>query len=99
MACGAPVIVSNRGALPEVVGGAGLVYDPDDARALPQLLGRVLRAPDLNARLRRDGPRRAAEYSWRRAARDTLIAFRAVVGSRGATAERSDASLRPFSHG
>jgi glycosyltransferase involved in cell wall biosynthesis len=99
MACGAPVIVSNRGALPEVVGGAGLVYDPDDARALPQLLRRVLREPDLNARLRRDGPRRAAEYSWRRAARDTLTAFRAAVGSRGATAERSDASLRPFSHG
>jgi glycosyltransferase involved in cell wall biosynthesis len=88
MACGAPVIVSNRGALPEVVGDAGLVFDPNDRTALQQTLQRVLLEPDLCTRLRHDGPRRAAQYSWQRAARDTLTAFHALVAARSANGTR-----------
>jgi glycosyltransferase involved in cell wall biosynthesis len=42
MACGAPVVASRRGALPEVVGDAGVLVDPEDASALAAALGRVL---------------------------------------------------------
>src|SRR5262249_10553965 len=79
MACGAPVIVSNRGALPEVVDNAGIVFDPSDQAALERSLQRVLDHADARAQLRDRGLHRAAQYSWDRAARDTVAAFRAVA--------------------
>jgi glycosyltransferase involved in cell wall biosynthesis len=79
MACGTPVIVSNRGSLPEVVDDAGLIFDPDNPEALQDLLCRVLTDADLRARLQRDGPRRAAYYSWKRAALDTLATLQLVA--------------------
>ncbi|MFQ5667619.1 MAG: glycosyltransferase family 4 protein [Candidatus Binatia bacterium] len=75
MACGAPVVASARGALPEVVGAAGVLFDPDQPAALQAALRRVLTDADLRARLRRLGPQRAAQFSWDRAARETLSAF------------------------
>jgi glycosyltransferase involved in cell wall biosynthesis len=83
MACGTPVVASQRGALPEVVGAAGLLCDldrPDDLRA--QLL-RLLTDPDLQTRLQTLGPQRAAAFSWERSARQTVSAFHTLlVGAR-----------------
>lgn len=76
MACGTPVVVSNRGALPEVVGDAGIVCDPDRPGALAGALRTVLDDAALHARLRTAGLARAAQFSWTRAARVTLDAFR-----------------------
>lgn len=80
MACGTPVIASACGALPEVVGSAGLLFDPNRSGDLHSVLRRVLADANLQAHLRRLGPQRAAEFSWERAARDTLAAFRRVTG-------------------
>jgi glycosyltransferase involved in cell wall biosynthesis len=80
MACGTPVVASSRGALPEVIGPAGVVFDPDVRGALRNALENVLTDTDLSARLRNLGPQRAAEFSWERAARQTLAAFEKVVG-------------------
>lgn len=79
MACGTPVIVSNRGSLPEVVADAGLVFDPDEPEALHGLISQVLTDVDLRARLQCAGPQRAAHYSWTRAALDTLATFQCVA--------------------
>ena len=75
MASGAPVIVSNRGALPEVVGDAALVVDPDPP-AVEAALRRVLTDPQLAGRLRRDGIRRAAQFNWRTTAEGWLEVLR-----------------------
>ena len=80
MACGTPVVVSGCGALPEIVGSAGLLFDPQRPEELHALLRRVLGDADLRAQLRHRGLQRAAEFSWERAARDTLAAFRRVAG-------------------
>jgi glycosyltransferase involved in cell wall biosynthesis len=75
MACGAPVIVSNRGALPEVVGDAALVVEPDPAE-VAEALRRVLTDEPLARRLRRAGVRRAAGFDWRKTAEGWLEVLR-----------------------
>lgn len=67
MACGTPVVSSNRGALAETVGDAGLMADPDDTAALARAVRSVLESSDLRCELTRRGIRRAAEFTWGRA--------------------------------
>ena len=80
MACGAPVIVSDRGALPEVVGDAGLVVEPTPASLRAALL-RVVTDDALAADLRRRGRERASAFTWQRAARGWLAAVRAALAA------------------
>ena len=86
MACGAPVIVSNRGALPEVIASAGLLFDPDLPGALCAVLRRLLGSDALQAELRRLGPSRAAEFSWERAATQAIDALLGLGGEEWQTA-------------
>jgi glycosyltransferase involved in cell wall biosynthesis len=68
MACGTPVVVSDRSSLPEVVGDAGLIVpagEPDEWR---KALEKVMADTELAADLRRRGILRAAQFSWGRAA-------------------------------
>jgi glycosyltransferase involved in cell wall biosynthesis len=78
MSCGAPVIASTRGALPEVVGDAGVTADADDHRAFAAAIANILESPDLHADLRRRALARAAGYSWERTALQTLAVYRAA---------------------
>lgn len=73
MACGTPVISSNRASLPEVVGEAGLMVEPTDTAALHQAIRRVLADDELQADLRERGLARAKRFSWRKAV-DALVA-------------------------
>jgi glycosyltransferase involved in cell wall biosynthesis len=82
MACGTPVVASRAGALPEVVGTAGLLFDPHQRTELQAALLRLLTDTDLQVRLRRLGLQRAAEFSWERAAQQTVAAFRDVARMR-----------------
>lgn len=78
MACGVPVIAANRTSLPEVVGDAGLLVEPDGAAFADALLA-VLNRPDRAATLRERGLTRAATFSWERTARLTLNAYREAI--------------------
>jgi len=72
MACGLPVIASDRNSLPEVLGGAGLLFDPDSDQGLAACILNLLRDPDLRADLRARGLVRAAAYTWSAGA-DTMV--------------------------
>ena len=68
MARGIPVIVANRTSLPEVVGDAALIVDPDRPEELGDAIVRLAGEPELRAQLVAGGRARAAELSWDRAA-------------------------------
>lgn len=67
MACGTPVVVGDRTALPEVVGDAGILVDPFDVEAIADGIGRALEKPSLG----QAGRRRAEAFTWDRSAQET----------------------------
>ncbi len=69
MSAGVPIVASNRGALPEVLGDAGLLVDPADPQALANAIQKTLRDSEyVNVAVSR-GLQRASHYSWQRSAR------------------------------
>jgi len=72
MACGAPVLSSDRGSLPEVVGDAGIYFDPFDPDAIARAIVAMASDDALHARLAATGLERAREFTWERAARLAL---------------------------
>lgn len=72
MACGVPVACSNTSSLPEVVGKAGALFEPDDVEHIATTLHQVLTQERLSDSLRSRGLRRAREFSWEMCARKTL---------------------------
>ncbi|XUU61829.1 glycosyltransferase family 4 protein [Erythrobacter sp. HA6-11] len=81
MACGCPVITSDRSAMPEVTGGAALLVDPLNDDAIAQALRRLATDADLRAELRAKGLERAAQLSWRKCAEQHLEVYRRVLQS------------------
>lgn len=79
MACGAPVVASDRSSLPEVVGDAGLLVDPLDPDAIADAVRRLWSDPELRCGLIRRGRERAARFSWDATARLTLDALHGVA--------------------
>jgi alpha-1,3-rhamnosyl/mannosyltransferase len=79
MACGCPVISSNASSLPEVVGDAALLANPSDIGGFLEQLTRVLTDQTLRETLREKGLARAAQFSWERTARETLLVYQQVM--------------------
>jgi glycosyltransferase involved in cell wall biosynthesis len=82
MACGAPVVCSNRTSLPEVVGDAALTVDPEDLPALVEAMARVLTSPALSADLKARGLARARLFDWRTTASQTLAVYTQALACR-----------------
>lgn len=82
MACGAPVIVSDRASLPEVTGGAALSVPALDDVALGEALAGVLDDEALRTRLVTAGLQQAGTFSWRQCAIDTLRVYQMVINQR-----------------
>lgn len=80
MTCGTPIIVSNTSALPEVVGDAGMLVNPHDIDGLTVAIWRVLTEEGLRQELSQKGLKRAAKFSWEKAARQTLEVYHKVGG-------------------
>jgi glycosyltransferase involved in cell wall biosynthesis len=80
-ACGTPVVSSDRGALPETLGGLGLAFDPDDLEAFAGALSQMAGDDPLRSELARKGPLRVAEgYTWDHVARATLAVYEELAG-------------------
>ena len=79
MSCGAPVVCSNRTSLPEVVGDAALSVDPEDTQALVEAMRSVLTDTSLAIDLRARSLQRAAQFSWRKTATETLTAYQEAL--------------------
>ncbi len=79
MACGVPVVTGNRSSLPEVVGDAGILIDPEDRRELAAGMAAVLHDGALAAQLRRAGWERARRFTWERTAQRTLEVYRSLL--------------------
>jgi len=80
MACGVPVISTTGGALPEVVGEAGILVPPADSRALANAIASVLDYPEYARRLSEAGYRRVRRHlTWQAAAENTVAAYFKVI--------------------
>lgn len=81
MACGAPTVCSNRPPLAEVAGRGVLTFDPSDPATLAAVLRPVLSDSALRASQRARSLARAAEFSWTRAAEQTLAVYRRALSN------------------
>ena len=79
MACGTPVVASRTSSLPEVVGDAGILVDPNNTKQIAQALLEVIEHPELHDELSRKAVRRAALFSWGETAKQTLEVLKAVA--------------------
>ena len=81
MALGAPVVASDRTALPEVTGDAAVLLDPLDVGAWTRELRRLLAEPATRDAMRAAGLRRAAELSWDEPVEALVATWRDALGS------------------
>jgi glycosyltransferase involved in cell wall biosynthesis len=79
MACGTPVVASNRGAIPEVVGDGGVLVDADDDKAMADAMAEILTQPQKRRRLVERGFGRAARFEWSQTSRRMVELYRAVA--------------------
>lgn len=79
MAWGAPVLTSDRSALPEVAGSAALLVDPTDTERISSALEQLAEDQDLRIRLAQLGRQRAAAFTWEKAVEQTWSAYRELL--------------------
>ncbi len=80
MACGTVVVASARGSIPEVVGDAGVLVDPEDPAEMARALVSVATDTSLRSRLVAAGSERVGRFSWDDLARQTLAVYDSVRG-------------------
>ena len=89
MQCGVPVIAGNRTSLPEVVGEAGLLFDPFDTQALVTALTQVIDDSEYRAVLSAKSVQRAQAFNWKTTAELTLGAYERTVKRKGTKEART----------
>jgi glycosyltransferase involved in cell wall biosynthesis len=82
MACGTPVLSSNRTSLPEVVGDAGILFDPANSETLSSLILEVLSNGTLLKKLTEKGFNQAEKFSWEKTAAGLLKSFEKAINER-----------------
>jgi glycosyltransferase involved in cell wall biosynthesis len=78
ISCGTPTIVSKTSSLPEVVGNGALLIDPYDVEELAETMRRLLTDEPLRSSLCEKGLAESRQFSWERAARETLELYRTL---------------------
>jgi glycosyltransferase involved in cell wall biosynthesis len=79
MACGCPVLGANAGAIGEITGGAAMLFDPHSPQELSQAILKVTCEPDVRSNLVERGLVRVRQFTWERAARETLAVFKELA--------------------
>jgi glycosyltransferase involved in cell wall biosynthesis len=82
MACGTPVVTSNVSSLPEVVGDAAILVNPENVFDIARGIRDVLLDEELRASLILRGRQQAARFSWERTAREVLEIYREAAATR-----------------
>ena len=75
MAAGLPIASSNRGPMPEILGDAGLTFDPLSPANISDILERLIQDPDLRTTLAKKSQFAARKYSWEYCANGTFRFF------------------------
>ncbi len=78
MSSGCPVVCSNTGSMPEVVGNAGAYFDPESIDSIRETIEHVLESNEQRELLVQRGFNRSAEFSWERCATETLEIYRSL---------------------
>ena len=92
MSCGTPVIATNGGSLPEVVGDAGIVVPHSNPPALAEAIAAMLNDPEMRARYGQAGRDRIlAKFKWERAARECVDVYRQTIANADNRLERARA--------
>jgi len=81
MSSGLPIACSNRGPMPEVLGDAGVYFDPENPDDIARALHTLIESPDLRAKLAKASFERVRSYSWRRCADETFRFLAEVVSA------------------
>ena len=79
LACGCPVVCSDATSLPEVVGAAGVLFDPRSAEDMALKIWNVWSDGELQGRLRQRGMERARLFDWEETARKTIAVYRKAI--------------------
>ena len=79
MACGVPVITSNISSMPEVVGKAGLLVDPNNHKEISSAMEKALTDVALREKMRTEGLKQEKQFSWEKCAGETLRVYEKVV--------------------
>jgi len=92
MAHGTPVVTSNATSLPEVVGNAAVLVNPENVFEIMRALHRVLMDQPLRERMKERGYKQVKRFSWESSVRRVLDAYRQVVqdGDRQTRSQAAD---------
>lgn len=80
MACGTPVVSSKRSSLPEVVGDAGLLVNPEKESEIADAIFQILSSPSLARELREKGMKQSSRFSWENTGREVLNLIERITG-------------------
>ena len=83
MACGTPVIASRAASIPEVLGDAGILLDPDDEPGWTEAIAKIIEDEWQRGRMRTAGLARAQSFTWARTAQLTLDVYRRAAKRQG----------------
>jgi len=93
MACGTPVITSQGSSLGEVAGEAAVLVDPLDEASIAEAMTKVLSNPELRRRLSEAGLRRSRQFSFAKAAQQTLAVYERVMSAESPAGSAGDLRL------
>ena len=80
MACGTPVISSNKTSLPEILGDAAVYFNPNNSEEMAEKIAQIIRDKDLKADLVQKGFRQIEKYDWKKMAGETLEMYEKKMG-------------------
>ncbi len=75
ISCGVPVITSNTSSLPEVIGQAGILVNPEDINQIKSAIEKLLLDKNLYQKLKKECLNQASKFNWQKTARQTLAVY------------------------